>query len=35
LIGETQALTHPTLNQLHQLGLAGTARAYEELTADP
>jgi DNA replication protein DnaC len=28
-------LTHPTLDQLHQLGLAGMARAFEELTATP
>ena len=28
-------LTHPTLDQLHQLGLAGMARAFEELTANP
>ena len=28
-------LTHPTLDQLHQLGLAGMARAFEELTASP
>jgi len=28
-------LTHPTLDQLRQLGLAGMARAYEELTANP
>jgi DNA replication protein DnaC len=26
-------LTHPTLDQLRQLGLAGMARAYEDLTA--
>src|SRR5579871_5292889 len=28
-------LTHPTLDQLHQLGLAGMARAFTELHADP
>ncbi len=28
-------LTHPTLDQLHQLGLAGMARAFEELSATP
>ena len=28
-------LTHPTLDQLHQLGLAGMARAFEELQANP
>jgi len=28
-------LTHPTLDQLRQLGLAGMARAFEELTATP
>src|ERR1700689_1791045 len=28
-------LTHPTLDQLPQVGLAGMARAYEELTANP
>jgi DNA replication protein DnaC len=28
-------LTHPTLEQLRQLGLAGMARAYEELAASP
>ncbi|MFL5331640.1 MAG: IS21-like element helper ATPase IstB [Geminicoccaceae bacterium] len=28
-------LTHPTLDQLHQLGLAGMARAFEELAATP
>src|SRR4051794_1037614 len=28
-------LTHPTLDQLHQLGLAGMARAFEELAANP
>jgi DNA replication protein DnaC len=28
-------LTHPTLDQLHQLGLAGMARAFEELAASP
>jgi DNA replication protein DnaC len=27
-------LTHPTLDQLHQLGLAGMARAFEELAAN-
>ena len=28
-------LTHPTINQLHQLGLAGMARAFIELQANP
>ena len=28
-------LTHPTLDQLRQLGLAGMAHAYEELAANP
>ena len=28
-------LTHPTLDQLHQLGLAGMARAFIELDANP
>ena len=28
-------LTHPTLDQLHQLGLAGMARAFAELEASP
>jgi DNA replication protein DnaC len=28
-------LTHPTLDQLRQLGLAGMASAYEELAANP
>jgi len=28
-------LTHPTLDQLHRLGLAGTARAFTQLDADP
>ncbi len=28
-------LTHPTLDQLRQLGLAGMARAFEELAASP
>jgi DNA replication protein DnaC len=28
-------LTHPTLEQLRQLGLAGMARAFEELAASP
>ena len=28
-------LTHPTLDQLRQLGLAGMARAFEELTVTP
>jgi len=28
-------LTHPTLDQLHQLGLAGMARAFAELQANP
>jgi hypothetical protein len=27
--------THPTLDQLHQLGLAGRARAFVELEANP
>jgi pyruvate/2-oxoglutarate dehydrogenase complex dihydrolipoamide acyltransferase (E2) component len=27
-------LTHPTLGQLHQLGLAGMARAFEDLAAN-
>src|SRR5436309_4149365 len=27
--------THPTLDQLHQLGLAGMARAFAELEANP
>ena len=27
-------LTHPTLEQLRQLGLAGMARAFEELAAN-
>jgi IstB-like ATP binding protein len=27
--------THPTLDQLHQLGLAGMARAFVELEANP
>ena len=26
-------LTHPTLDQLRQLGLAGMARAFEDLAA--
>jgi hypothetical protein len=26
---------HPTLDQLHQLGLAGMARAFAELEANP
>jgi len=29
------ALTHPTLDQMHQLGLAGMARAFTELEANP
>lgn len=28
-------LTHPTLDQMHQLGFAGMARAFAELEADP
>lgn len=28
-------LTHPTLDQLHQLGLKGMARAFADLAADP
>jgi DNA replication protein DnaC len=28
-------LTHPTIEQMHQLGLAGMARAFAELEADP
>jgi DNA replication protein DnaC len=28
-------LTHPTIDQLHQLGLAGMARAFTELQANP
>ena len=28
-------LTHPTLDQLRQLGLSGMARAFEELAASP
>ena len=28
-------LTHPTIDQMHQLGLAGMARAFAELKADP
>ena len=28
-------LTHPTLDQLQQLGLAGMARAFTELEANP
>jgi len=28
-------LTHPTLDQLHQLGLAGMARAFTELQSNP
>jgi DNA replication protein DnaC len=28
-------LTHPTIDQMHQLGLAGMARAFAELEADP
>ncbi len=28
-------LTHPTLDQLRQLGFAGMARAFEELAANP
>lgn len=28
-------LTHPTIEQLHQLGLAGMARAFAELEANP
>jgi hypothetical protein len=29
------SLTHRTLDQLHQLGLAGMARAFAELEANP
>ena len=28
-------LTHPTIDQMHQLGLAGMARAFAELEANP
>jgi hypothetical protein len=28
-------LTHPTIDQMHQLGLAGMARAFVELEANP
>jgi hypothetical protein len=28
-------LTHPTIDQLHQLGLTGMARAFAELQANP
>jgi DNA replication protein DnaC len=28
-------LAHPTLDQLHRLGLAGMAKAFDELAADP
>jgi DNA replication protein DnaC len=28
-------LTHPTIDQLHQLGLAGMARDFVELEANP
>lgn len=28
-------LNHPTLDQIHQLGLAGMARAFTELDANP
>jgi hypothetical protein len=28
-------LTHPTVEQLHQLGLTGMARAFAELEANP
>ena len=28
-------LTHPTLDQMHRLGLAGMARAFTELQANP
>ena len=28
-------LTHPTLDQMHRLGLAGMARAFTQLEADP
>jgi len=28
-------LTHPTLDQMHQLGLAGMAQAFAELEANP
>jgi hypothetical protein len=32
--GEQGLLTHPTLEQLRQLGMAGMARAFEELAAN-
>ena len=32
---ENELFTHPTLDQLHQLGLAGMARAFAELEANP
>lgn len=32
---EITVLTHPTLDQLHQLGLKGMARAFTDLAADP
>jgi DNA replication protein DnaC len=32
---ESPVLTHPTLDLLHKLGLAGMARAFEELSASP
>jgi hypothetical protein len=28
-------LTHPTLDQMHKLGLAGMTRAFAELEANP
>src|SRR4051795_10758175 len=31
----SKMLTHPTVEQLHQLGLAGMARAFTELEANP
>ena len=30
-----EVLTHPTVEQLHQLGLAGMARAFAERQANP
>ena len=30
-----ELLTHPTAEQLHQLGLTGMARAFAELDANP
>src|SRR4051812_16306589 len=34
-IRRLKLLTNPTLDQLHQLGLAGMARAFVELEANP